>query len=256
MWLLSLTLLITGAGLGGVFVFPKLLLEEAAEPDRPGGENIDTSAALAFRVAQAVAVLWSGITLDIFGFDASELIFASAYPVNLGFGLILGIFIPLILSPLFFSLYSIKKSAGKKEERANEFFLMEGKMISLSRIDNKQLIKEVRMKAIGKGLDVNDEFAAHYAVFRNEEIMAVGRLNLVGNSVEIDDVCVLPGERKRGYGDLLTRKLIDLASQKTNDLIIVKSKSPYFIQFGFKEAGGQMQARPDDIVFPSSCGGH
>ena len=81
--------------------------------------------------------------------------------------------------------------------------------------------------------------------------VAFGRF-VDGKTVRIEYVGLIESAKGKGYGDFLTRSMIN----KVMDLcetVEVESESPYFDKFGFTKIGGKMVAKSKDIVFPSKC---
>ncbi|MBQ2715116.1 MAG: hypothetical protein IJF76_05765 [Clostridia bacterium] len=75
---------------------------------------------------------------------------------------------------------------------------------------------------------------------------------LSSDTIRIEFVGLIEGARGKGFGDFLTRSMIN----KVMDLckvVEVNSKSEYFLKFGFELVGDVMRAKSEKIVFPSKC---
>lgn len=132
-----------------------------------------------------------------------------------------------------------------------------------------QVRKEVFMEELGwpdeAVFDPFDEYAAHLLVRVDGAPAAAARLYaLQPDILRMDLVCVKAPLRKQRYGDLCFRLLMDKAAnmgvQKLT-LLAAEAYIPYFEKFGFTEASREdafalMEANPENLTWPSSCGGH
>jgi GNAT superfamily N-acetyltransferase len=69
---------------------------------------------------------------------------------------------------------------------------------------------------------------------------------------EIIAVGVLPAERKKGFGDFLTRVILDRLTT-VSEKVRVRYVSDYFLPFGFKIKDDGMEIKSKDIRFPKKC---
>lgn len=72
------------------------------------------------------------------------------------------------------------------------------------------------------------------------------------DTVRVEFVGLIESAKGMGYGDFLTRSIIN----KVMDLckvVEINSTDEYFLKFGFVEKNGLMRAQSADIVFPSKC---
>ena len=71
-------------------------------------------------------------------------------------------------------------------------------------------------------------------------------------TVRIEYVGLIPSAKGQGYGDFLTRSMINKVMDFC-DVVEVESTDDYFLKFGFTLSGGRMTAQSKNIVFPSKC---
>ncbi|MCL2176779.1 MAG: MFS transporter [Firmicutes bacterium] len=222
-------MLVIGFGVGSLFMVPNAMMGDVItfEKGETGIEKTATYSSfmtLAYKVAQSVAVLIVGVMLDLIRFDSGEPgqpppIQSFGTQIGLGLIAIVGITVVLIAGARLYAQYTLTRKDLEKFERqlAAQFFSEDGDtMISLSKIKNLAVVAQARRKTADQNdrgvLDLKDQYATHYAVFRDEKVLASGRLFKEGNEIIIDSVYVVPEERDKNYDDMLSRKLISIAS--------------------------------------------
>ena len=98
--------------------------------------------------------------------------------------------------------------------------------------------------ALPAGIDVG--------LFSDGALIGAARVSFGEDKARLEAVCLLPAFRKNGFGDFLTRAVMD-AYTRSLPVFEVAYESDYFIKFGFEKAGGVMAIQSDKIVFPSHC---
>ena len=93
------------------------------------------------------------------------------------------------------------------------------------------------------------------ALYEEERLIGAAHLSFDTDAAVLEGVYVTPDRRGYGFGDFLTRAVMD-AYTRSLPLFKVAYKSDYFLKFGFSEADDGMIIRSEEIVFPSHCGGH
>ena len=93
------------------------------------------------------------------------------------------------------------------------------------------------------------------ALYEDEKIIGAARISFEPDTAVLEGVYVTPDSRGNGFGDFLTRAVMD-AYTRSLPLFRVAYKSEYFIKFGFAESADGMQIVSEEIKFPSLCGGH
>lgn len=113
--------------------------------------------------------------------------------------------------------------------------------------------------------DDADLLCAHLGVFEGGVCVASGRFCAHEGGVLLERLCVKAPYRGQGFFDLMVRVMLDKARRMGTDfaqIVCEQAYVPYFTAFGFAPAAGAdgalqaLRVRPQDMVFPSSCGGH
>ena len=99
----------------------------------------------------------------------------------------------------------------------------------------------------GPGVDV--------ALYEDEKIIGAAHVTFAPDMAVLEGVYVTPARRGKGFGDFLTRAVMD-AYTRSLPLMKVAYKSDYFLKFGFTEVEDGMMIKSEEIKFPSHCGGH
>ena len=93
------------------------------------------------------------------------------------------------------------------------------------------------------------------ALYEEDAMIGAAHVSFGEDSAILEGVYVTPTRRGNGFGDFLTRAVMD-AYTRSLPLFKVAYKSDYFLKFGFKEENDGMVIKSEEIVFPSHCGGH
>ena len=93
------------------------------------------------------------------------------------------------------------------------------------------------------------------ALYEDEALIGAAHIAFLPDTALLAGVYVTPTRRGKGYGDFLTRAVMD-AYTRSLPLFKVAYHSDYFLKFGFTEAEDGMQIKSEEIRFPSQCGGH
>ena len=76
-------------------------------------------------------------------------------------------------------------------------------------------------------------------------------------NAHIRAIFILPDYRGKGYGDFLTRSMMNLFTLSNMGVVIdYPDDNAYFSKFGFAATPQGLYVSPADIVFPSLCGNH
>lgn len=116
--------------------------------------------------------------------------------------------------------------------------------------------------------DKYDDMAFYALIYdENEEPAATGRLFIDGqNRFHIGRMCTRKDARRKGYGDLAIRMLLDLALRMHAPYVVVESQIPaigFYERYGFKRQGEQFMdencphqllvAQAEDICVGCQC---
>ena len=93
------------------------------------------------------------------------------------------------------------------------------------------------------------------ALYEDERLIGAAHVSFLPDTALLEGVYVTPDRRKCGFGDFLTRAVMD-AYTRSLPFFKVGYKSDYFPKFGFTEEDDGMIVRSEEIKFPSLCGGH
>ena len=89
-------------------------------------------------------------------------------------------------------------------------------------------------------------------LFSNGDLIGAARVSFGEDKARLEAVCLLPAYRKNGFGDFLTRAVMD-AYTRSLPVFEIGYKSDYFLKFGFSESGESMVIESEKIKFPSRC---
>ena len=106
-----------------------------------------------------------------------------------------------------------------------------------------------------EGVDVFCVSGVDVALYEDEKIIGTARVSFQPDTAVLEGVYVTPARRGNGFGDFLTRAVMD-AYTRSLPLFKVAYQSDYFKKFGFASDGDGMTIKSEEIVFPSACGGH
>jgi len=106
-----------------------------------------------------------------------------------------------------------------------------------------------------EGVNASYHEGVDVALYEEEALIGAAHVSFLPDCALLEGVYLTPSVRGRGYGDFLTRAVMD-AYTRSLPLFRVAYASDYFLKFGFTEKDGQMEIRSEDIKFPSHCGGH
>ena len=106
-----------------------------------------------------------------------------------------------------------------------------------------------------EGAEVSCVPGVDVALYEDERIIGAAHVTFAPDMAVLEGVYVTPARRGNGFGDFLTRVVMD-AYTRSLPLFRVAYESEYFLKFGFKADGKGMQINSEEIVFPSACGGH
>ena len=100
-----------------------------------------------------------------------------------------------------------------------------------------------------EGVKVSYAAGIDVALFEAERLIGAAHVSFLPDCALLEGVYVTPTKRGCGFGDFLTRAVMD-AYTRSLPLFKVGYKSDYFLKFGFTEV------EDGEIKFPSQCGGH
>ena len=121
-------------------------------------------------------------------------------------------------------------------------------MLSLGASNDKALLNELHNAIFGNGMtgDVG------YLLYISDQPIGLARLKVTPEEMHILEVGILSAYRKKGYGDFLTRSLMNIFIDVT-DRIYSDYASDYFLKFGFTREGDVMVVESEKLTFPRKC---
>ena len=108
---------------------------------------------------------------------------------------------------------------------------------------------------LSEGVKASFRPGVDVALFEDEAMIGAAHLAFVTDGALLEGVYVTPARRGVGFGDFLTRAVMD-AYTRSLPLFFVGYEDDYFLKFGFHKEGGRMRINSEEIKFPSHCGGH
>ena len=108
---------------------------------------------------------------------------------------------------------------------------------------------------LSEGVKTNYTPGVDVALYEDEKMIGAAHVTFFSDGALLEGVYVTPSRRGFGFGDFLTRAVMD-AYTRSLPLFKVAYKSGYFLKFGFQEDVGGMKIVSEGIKFPSHCGGH
>lgn len=106
-----------------------------------------------------------------------------------------------------------------------------------------------------EGVEFSYSEGVDVALYEDERLIGAAHVAFLPDTALLEGVYLTPAKRKCGFGDFLTRAVMD-AYTRSLPLFKVGYKSDYFLKFGFEEAPDGMMIKSEEIKFPSLCGGH
>jgi len=106
-----------------------------------------------------------------------------------------------------------------------------------------------------EGAKVSYAEGVDVALLEDEKMIGAAHVGFLPDTALLEGVYVTPARRGFGFGDFLTRAVMD-AYTRSLPLFKVGYKSDYFLKFGFQEVEDGMIIKSEEITFPSHCGGH
>lgn len=98
----------------------------------------------------------------------------------------------------------------------------------------------------------SDNDTMHLVFILDKKVSGIASARFIDKAVRITFVGIKKEERGKGYGDFLTRSIINKVMDLT-DVVEVDVVDEYFLKFGFEHCGKIMRAESKSIVFPSKC---
>jgi len=106
-----------------------------------------------------------------------------------------------------------------------------------------------------EGVKTSYSAGVDVALFEDEALIGAAHVSFLPDTALLEGVYLTPSKRGFGYGDFLTRAVMD-AYTRSLPFFKVAYKSDYFLKFGFVEGEDGMTIKSEEITFPSHCGGH
>jgi len=106
-----------------------------------------------------------------------------------------------------------------------------------------------------EGVELSCASGVDVALYEDERMIGAARVSFEPDTAVLEGVYVTPARRGCGFGDFLTRAVMD-AYTRSLPRFRVAYASDYFVKFGFKAEQGGMVVGSEEIKFPSLCGGH
>lgn len=116
-------------------------------------------------------------------------------------------------------------------------------------LDDYEVAKKITLETGGV---YNDNNTMHLVFILEDRVSGIASARYNGRAIRIDYVGLVESTRGKGFGDFLTRSIINKVMDLA-EVVEVNSTSDYFLKFGFKKVGDIMVAKSSDIVFPSIC---
>ncbi len=92
-------------------------------------------------------------------------------------------------------------------------------------------------------------------LYLDEVLIGGARVSFGEDKARLEAVYLKEEYRKNGFGDFLTRAVMD-AYTRSLPVFEIAYADRYFEKFGFSEQNGIMTVKSDAIRFPSLCGGN
>ena len=92
----------------------------------------------------------------------------------------------------------------------------------------------------------------HLVFILDGRVSGIASARFADKAIRITYVGLIEEVRGKGYGDFLTRSMINKVMDLA-DVVEIDAVDDYFIKFGFKRVGDIMRADSKHIVFPSKC---
>ena len=106
-----------------------------------------------------------------------------------------------------------------------------------------------------EGVQTSYSAGVDVALYDDEAMVGAAHISFITDGALLEGVYVTPEKRRMGYGDFLTRAVMD-AYTRSLPLFRVAYRSDYFLKFGFTADEEGMTIKSEEILFPSQCGGH
>lgn len=106
-----------------------------------------------------------------------------------------------------------------------------------------------------EGVKTHYRAGVDVALYEEEKMIGCARVAFLPDTALLEGVYVTPSRRGMGFGDFLTRAVMD-AYTRSLPQFAVAYQSDYFLKFGFNKTERGMVINSEEIRFPSQCGGH
>ena len=106
-----------------------------------------------------------------------------------------------------------------------------------------------------EGVETSFSEGVDVALYEEGALIGTAHVSFLTDCAVLEGVYVTPAARGKGYGDFLTRAVMD-AYTRALPTFKVAYKSEYFRKFGFTDEESGMTIKSEEIKFPSYCGGH
>ncbi len=122
-------------------------------------------------------------------------------------------------------------------------------MFSAVALSDNFVAKKITLECGG----IYDESNTMHLVFILENsVSGIASAKYVGGAIRITFVGLVDKARGKGFGDFLTRSMINKVMDIA-DVVEIDSTSDYFVKFGFTRQENVMVCKSKDIIFPSKC---
>lgn len=121
-------------------------------------------------------------------------------------------------------------------------------MLSIDATNDKELLDGLSQRIFGKPYNGG----AGFVLYSDDKPAGIARITVEDDVAYLQNIGIVPEERGKGYGDFITRALMNNLSQVVRRIVAV-SVCNYFLKFGFEQIDGRMEIDSKDIVFPRKC---
>jgi N-acetylglutamate synthase-like GNAT family acetyltransferase len=121
-------------------------------------------------------------------------------------------------------------------------------MLNLNLIEDENKIRTLQKELYG--MEIN---GATVGLMMDGKLIGISTFT-IGDTAHIKAVAIYKEQRKNGYGDFLTRSLMNMLTLSGLSVTVdYEDKNHYFDKFNFKMINDKLTVKAEEIVFPCSC---
>ena len=122
-------------------------------------------------------------------------------------------------------------------------------MFSAVALSDRDVAKKITLECGG---EYDESNTMHLVFIWENSVSGIASAKFIGGAIRITFVGLVDRVRGKGFGDFLTRSMINKVMDIA-DTVEIDSVSDYFVKFGFIRQGDIMVCKSKDIIFPSKC---